>query len=201
MQNPAARLGNLGKSVVSVHDFQASLEKSHTADELPLWRECYTKMFPNMLSMNCHRHDGWHQRAGIDRSITMPDSKQILIDEKVRFRPYNDIALEYLSNVRTGAKGWVCKPLACDYIAYAVAPLGHCYLLPVIQLQRSWLAYGESWMTQYFKPIADNGTYKTHSVAVPVAVLMRSISEMLYASFTPIERADNATKNGGKLVR
>lgn len=180
----------MGESVcMTTHLFKESLKKSHEADDLPLWAECYRKLFPSMQSMTCHRQDGWHQRAGIDRSITLTDSKQILIDEKVRFRAYNDIALEYLSNDRTGAAGWVCKPLACDYIAYAIAPLGHCYLLPVIQLQRAWTRYGDDWKELYFNPVADNGNYKTHSVAVPVDVLMKSLGEMLYSSFTKIEKA------------
>ena len=31
-----------------------------------------------------HRDDGEHQRAGIDRSVILANSKQLLIDEKVR---------------------------------------------------------------------------------------------------------------------
>lgn len=180
----------MGESILmNTHNFEDSLKKSHEADDLPLWAECYERFFPTMQSMNCHRQDGWHQRAGIDRSIVLADSKQILVDEKVRFRAFNDVALEYLSNDVTGAQGWVCKPLACDYIAYAIAPLGHCYLLPVTQLQRAWLVYGETWKSNYFNVVADNKSYKTHSVAVPVAVLMRSLSEMLYSSFTKIQKA------------
>jgi hypothetical protein len=37
-----------------------------------------------MAAMIDHRQDGEHQRAGIDRSIVLNNSKQILIDEKVR---------------------------------------------------------------------------------------------------------------------
>ena len=132
------------------HDFKKSLEMSHAAEDMPFWLETYKKAFPTMIACVNHRQDGDHQRLGIDRSITLENSKQILIDEKVRFKPYNDILLEYLSDSARGTLGWVCKPLMCDYIAYAVAPLGVCYMLPVIQLQEAWSQRGEEWKKRYF---------------------------------------------------
>lgn len=42
----------------------------------------------------------------------------------------------------------MCKPLLADYIAYAIAPLGLCYLLPVIQLQSVWKQHGEQWLCE-----------------------------------------------------
>ena len=103
----------------AVHDFADSLAASHRASDLPIWEEIYRKSFPDFLAMVDHRQDGEHQRAGIDRSVILENSKQILIDEKIRWKPYPDIAVEYLSNDRTGAPGWACKPLRADYIAYA----------------------------------------------------------------------------------
>ena len=138
-----------------------------------------------MRAMVNHRQDGWHQRAGIDRSIILACGKQIMIDEKVRYGNYNDILLEYVSNDRTKAKGWVCKPLAADYIAYAILPLGKCYLLPVIPLQNAWRKYGEKWKKEYFNPVARNEGYKTYSVAVPVGILFKAVSECLTIDFTP----------------
>ena len=102
----------------AVHDFSDSLAASHRASDLSIWEEIYRKSFPDFLAMVDHRQDGEHQRAGIDRSVMLENSKQILIDEKIRWKPYPDIAVEYLSNDRTGAPGWACKPLRADYIAY-----------------------------------------------------------------------------------
>ena len=166
------------------HNFNDSLEASHKVSDLPIWEEIYRTTFSDFLAMADHRDDGEHQRAGIDRSVILANSKQILIDEKYRFKAYPDIALEYLSNDRTGAPGWVCKPLRCDYIAYAIGPLGICYLLPVIQLQQAWSRNGELWKSTCFKVVAPNKTYNTISAAVPVADLFREIGRALRIPFT-----------------
>ncbi len=90
-----------------------------------------------------------HQRNGIDRSIVLQNGKTIWIDEKARGKNkitgkvYTDIALEFLSDEAQKTPGWVCKPLLCDYINYAIIPLGRAYLLPVQQLQTAWNRYGE----------------------------------------------------------
>lgn len=125
------------------HSFKESLAFSHEADELPFWEQCYKKAFPTMQAMLNHRDDGDHQRQGIDRSVILANGKQLWIDEKVRKKDYGDILLEYVSNDRTNAPGWVCKPLLCDYIAYAIIPSSKCYLLPVPQLQAAWVENNE----------------------------------------------------------
>ena len=171
----------------AVHDFADSLAASHRASDLPIWEEIYRKSFPDFLAMVDHRQDGEHQRAGIDRSVILENSKQILIDEKIRWKPYPDIAVEYLSNDRTGAPGWACKPLRADYIAYAIAPLGMCYLLPVIQLQQAWRRKGEIWMASCFIVRAPNRGYTTLSAAVPVHELFSEIGRALRVPFAALE--------------
>jgi len=171
------------------HNFKESLLKSHMAEDLPFWKEIYQKAFPSMVVMINHRQDGEHQRAGIDRSIVLANSKQILIDEKVRFKNeitgkiYADIALEYWSDFERKALGWVCKPLRADYIAYAIAPLGMCYLLPVIQLQEAWKIKGEEWIEKYPKIVAKNESWTTISVGVEPKVLFPVIGRFLRINF------------------
>ena len=171
----------------AVHDFTESLAASHRASDLPIWEDIYRKSFPDFLAMVDHRQDGEHQRAGIDRSVILENSKQILIDEKIRWKPYQDIAVEYLSNDRTGAPGWACKPLRADYIAYAIAPLGMCYLLPVIQLQQAWRRKGEIWKASCFIVRAPNRDYTTLSAAVPVHELFSEIGRALRVPFAALE--------------
>lgn len=171
----------------AVHDFPDSLAASHRASDLPIWEEIYRKSFQDFLAMVDHRQDGEHQRAGIDRSVILENSKQILIDEKIRWKPYPDIAVEYLSNDRTGAPGWACKPLRADYIAYAIAPLGMCYLLPVIQLQQAWRRKGEIWKASCFIVRAPNRGYTTLSAAVPVHELFSEIGRALRVPFAALE--------------
>lgn len=169
------------------HDFDDSLNRSHGASDLPVWEEMYRQAFgPSFAAMVDHRQDGDHQRAGVDRSVILQHSKQILIDEKARFKPYKDILLEYVSNDRRETPGWVCKPLLADYIAYAVLPLGQGYLLPVIQLQQAWLQHGDDWQSIYGTVRAVNRGYVTLNVAVPVKVLFPAIGAALRLTFTPI---------------
>lgn len=174
------------------HDFGRSLSESHKAEDLPLWEECYRKAFPNFQAMANHRSDGDHQRNGIDRSIILQNSKQILIDEKFRTKAYSDIALEYLSDSERGVLGWVCKPLLCDYIAYAIGPLGKCYLLPVVQLQKAWSDNKDKWMNN-FTIRAENKCAKTGrrwvtlSKAVSVKDLFSAMGNCLRVDFTPVE--------------
>jgi hypothetical protein len=185
------------------HVFSESLASSHRASDLPLWEELYRKAFPLFLAMHDHRQDGPHQRNGVDRSIILANSKQILVDEKTRGvnrktqRVYDDIALEYWSDVDRKVPGWVCKPLMCDYIAYAIVPLGKGYLLPVVQLQIAWKAHGETWIKQYQEK--NNGRliaavnefngrrWTTVSVGVEVKDLFKAIGAALRIEFEKIE--------------
>lgn len=165
------------------HNFAESLSKSHDAEDLPIWREVYQKAFPTMQEMLNHRQDGDHQRLGIDRSIILKNSKQILVDEKIRFKPYNDILLEVWSDFERRRPGWIAKDLLCDYIAYAIEPLGKCYLLPVPQLRIAWQRNGKKWWENNFKPRANNGSWTTISVVVPADELMEEIRDSLVINF------------------
>lgn len=167
----------------AIHDFNDSLEASHNASDLPIWKQIYERAFPNFLAMIDHREDGEHQRAGIDRSVILSNSKQILIDEKIRYKDYGDILLEYVSVDKTGAPGWVCKPQRADYIAYAIAPSGICYLLPVIQLQLAWQKKSSQWLSLYGTRKAQNNTYNTLNCPVPVHVLFQAIGSTLRVKF------------------
>ncbi len=176
----------------SVHDFRESLAKSHSASDLPIWKEVYRQAFPSFVAMIDHRQDGEHQRAGIDRSVILANSKQILIDEKARFRNrngtvYEDIALEYWSDYERRERGWVCKPLRCDFIAYAIVPLGRCYLLPVIQLQIAWTRNAKAWASRYPRVEARNRHYTTISVAVPPDVVFGAVGSALVFDFDPVD--------------
>lgn len=174
---------------MTIHDFDESLRRSHSASDLPIWLEIYRKAFPTLQASIDHRQDGEHQRAGIDRSVVLANSKQILIDEKVRWKDYDDIALEYWSDRDRRIPGWVCKPLRADFICYAIAPVGRAYLLPVPQLQQAWQRHGEQWASAYRDCEARNRNYVTVSCPVPVGVLFKAIGDCLRVSFTPQQDA------------
>lgn len=178
--------------MMDVHGFREQLDWSHRMHRLPIWQSVYSRAFPGAISV-LHEADGEHQRAGIDRSLILPNSKQILIDEKARKpRPMGwysgpvDVLLEYESNDRTNAPGWVVKALRADFIAYAILQLGKCYLLPVIQLQQAWLKNSALWLRKYGTKPAPNSTYNTLNCPVPVDVLFGAIGSCLRYECDPM---------------
>jgi hypothetical protein len=183
--------------MIAPHTFDESLARSKEAGVLPFWNEAYRNAFPDLIGICRHDADGFWQREGIDVSITLANTKQILIDEKVRFRNkltgkiYDDIALEVWSDRDRKLKGWLQKSIRADYIAYAIAPLGICYLLPVLQLQQAWNKWGKEWIS-FYKTIGSRNygpsrSWVTESVCMPAEHVFWAIEQCLKVSFKPIE--------------
>ena len=173
---------------MNVHSFAESLAKSAAQADAPWWEPLYRDAFPNFATMSCVRSDGWAQRGGIDRVITLASGKTVTVDEKVRERDWPDILWEFWSDRDKKTPGWVVKDLACDFIAYAFVPSRTCYLLPALQVRRAWRLHGPSWVQKArenargFRLVeADNGRYVTVSVAVPVAETLRAITDAMVA--------------------
>lgn len=162
-----------------IHNLHKSLEQSKQYENAPWWEEVYRKAFSDFLSMQSHSHDGWHQRAGIDRTIMLSSSKVLKIDEKVREKDWGDFLLEYWSSIEHKNPGWIEKDLDCDYIAYAFAPSKTCYLLPFQQLRATWAKHKDEWINNpdYRETRAKNEGYTTIGVAVPIMVVLKSILE------------------------
>lgn len=159
------------------HNFQKSLELSQRYADAAWWMDVYRLAFPSLQSAVCVRADGWAQRGGIDRVLTLGSGKTLTVDEKVRAKNWPDIALEYWSSVEDKKLGWVAKDLACDFIAYAFVPSETCYLLPFHTLRRAWRANGASWIKDHRRIDAANERYTTRSVGVPIPELLRAISD------------------------
>jgi hypothetical protein len=161
------------------HNFRQSLAKAQQYEDAPWWGAVYQRAFAGVESMVSVRQDGWAQRAGIDRVITLRCGRVIRVDEKVREKDWGDILLERWSDEQKKVPGWVQKPLACDFIAYAFVPSATCYLLPTLTLQKAWRANGKDWVERYKEIRADNGSYVTVSVAVPTAELFAALSDAM----------------------
>jgi hypothetical protein len=157
------------------HEFRTSLALSHAYADAPGWIEIYRAAFPTLASAVCVRDDGWAQRGGIDRVLTLACGRVFTVDEKVRTADWPDILLEVWSDEARQIPGWVQKPLACDLLAYAFAPSRRCYLLPVAPLQRAWRSCGQAWTEAYGWRRAQNRGYVTASVPVPIGELLREI--------------------------
>ena len=171
---PESQAGRL--AVPSVHRFRDSLALSESFTDAPWWSELYRKAFPSMVSAVSVRDDGWAQRGGIDRVITIACGRVFTVDEKVRTNDWPDILLERWSDEVRAKPGWIQKPLACDFIAYAFAPSRRCYLLPVAPLQRAWRLNGRHWIDQYGERRARNVGYCSSNVPVPIETLMGAIA-------------------------
>lgn len=164
----------------TVHDFNKSLKFSHDQADAPFWLEVYREAFPTLASAVSVRDDGWAQRGGIDRVLTLCGGRTITVDEKIRKKDWPDILLEYWSDRDRKKPGWVNKDLACDFIAYAFLPSQTCYLLPTLTLRRAWLLNGRDWIKQYQPPVeAQNKGYVTVSVAVPRDVLLAALTDAM----------------------
>lgn len=162
--------------VPKTHDFHASLALSDSYADAPWWLDIYRRAFPTLVSAVSVRDDGWAQRGGIDRILTLACGRVFTVDEKVRTNDWPDILLERWSDEERRKAGWIQKPLACDFIAYAFAPSRRCYLLPFAPLQRAWRMNGRHWIEQYGQRQAFNPGYRSTSVPVPIQTLMDAIS-------------------------
>lgn len=167
-----------------LHNFEESLKKSHAQADAPWWLDVYREAFPSLQSSVNVRDDGWAQRGGIDRVLTLACGKTLGIDEKVREKDWPDIALEYWSDEERKIRGWVAKDLACDFIAYAFIPSATCYLLPFQNLRRAWRQNYQEWVDRYPRIEAPNSGYTTISVGVPIPILMQAISDAMLVRWT-----------------
>ena len=164
---------------MTIHDFQESLARSRSYVDAPWWLEVYRSAFPGLQGFVNVREDGWAQRAGIDRVLTLRSGKTINVDEKVRERDWPDILLERWSDRARKRPGWIQQDLACDFIAYAFAPSRTCYLLPFLSLRRAWKIHGRDWIEQFPAIEARNNGYVTESVPVPIAVLLPALTDAM----------------------
>jgi len=178
-ERPAPRPQRRGFSVSRVHRFAESLALSNQYADAEWWIPIYRQAFPKLMTAVSIREDGWAQRGGIDRVLTLQCGRTYTVDEKVRTENWPDILLEQWSDEERRIPGWIQKPLACDFIAYAYAPTETCYLLPVVPLQRAWRQRGREWIVAYGTRRARNPGYVSVGVPVPRDVLMQAIVDAM----------------------
>lgn len=180
------------------HNFAESLAKSHRHANAHWWMPVYRQAFPNLAATVNVRDDGWAQRGGIDRILVLESGKTLQIDEKVREKDWPDIALEYWSDERRKVPGWVAKDLSCDFIAYAFIPSATCYLLPFQTLRAAWRLHCRDWVKRHKRIAADNGSYTTVSVGVPISELLDALTGVMRVSWAP---EDDVARAGKTLAR
>lgn len=168
------------------HDFQTQLKFSEKASHEPFWDAVYRKAFPGLVNHMLCSGDQPTQRMGVDRLVYLNNDRVLRIDEKKRDKVYPDILLEYISNDQAKdpekRAGWINKNLVIDYIAYAFMPTQKVYLLDWLTLRRAWVMNGEVWKQKHRRVPAKNVGYTTWSVAVPITVLQKAMSEAALVS-------------------
>lgn len=164
-----------------LHRFKDSLALSQRFGD-DWWLPIYRRAFPSLVTAVAVEQDGWAQRGGIDRLLTLACGRTFTVDEKIRTEDWPDVLLERWSDETRKLPGWVQKPLAADFIAYAHAPAATCVLLPVPALQRAWRQHGRQWAGLYGQRRAQNSGYISVSVPVPRGVLMQAIVEAMFVS-------------------
>jgi hypothetical protein len=169
-----------------MNQFSKSYELAEGGKCEPFWNDVYLKAFPNMTNhMRGKKEYCNSQIYGVDRIIYLENGKTITLDEKIRKETWNDIALEFISNDKYNTPGWMEKDLSIDYLAYAFLPLKTAYLFDWRMLKRAWAHFKEEWKEKYFKAKADNYSdsgeylYTTHSVCVPIKVLMEACNRAI----------------------
>ena len=165
-----------------MNDFYEDLQYSYEVESF--WDSFYKKAFVDLERTElCN--DLTLQRKGVDRFVYLKSGHVLTIDEKSRRKAYPDIALEFLSNDKTGSPGWINKQLVIDYLAYAFIPTGDVYLFPWEMLRRAWVEFGEIWKMTYGVIEAHNPDYNTLSVPVPIKVLRATVSTAAIIKIRP----------------
>ena len=62
------------------------------------------------------------QQQGIDKILTLSDGSTLAIEEKFRYKGYNDVALEIYSSLEDKTPGWAVKDIRANIVAYWVVP-------------------------------------------------------------------------------
>lgn len=177
------------------HSFAESLALSEGYSDAPWWEDVYRAAFPAFGGMVRVKDDGWGQRGGVDRAITLTSGKTLYVDEKVRTKEYDDILLEVWSDRDAKTLGWVRKDLACDFIAYAFVQSCRCYLLPFQTLRKCWENDGAIWWRMAKERIpghqiveannrsAGRRPYTTVSITVPTNELMDAMKDAMLVTW------------------
>jgi hypothetical protein len=168
----------------TVHHFGDSLDLSAKYADAPWWDQVYLAAFPDLQGTVNMRGDSLAQRAGIDRRLVLSSTASIDVDEKVRAKDYDDFFLEYWSSRENRTPGWIAKPLACHYIAYAFIPSGRCYLLPFHPLRAAWKRHRTAWVDRYGRREVRNTNWTTVGCCVPIRTVLDAVSEAQLMRFT-----------------
>jgi hypothetical protein len=167
-----------------IHRFDADLAESREFNGQ--WDDYYASIWGGEIECIEEVTDLAEQRHGIDRRVRLKSGQIITVDEKLRRRDYGDILLElwsqwYGPGDARNRRGWTVDwDKRCDYIAWCIAPLRTCRLLPYDQLRRTTRARARAWAEKQgdrWRKVAQNAKYETINIAIPWDVLYDALRE------------------------
>ena len=160
-------------------DFATDLATSQSEEHAQFWNRAFYAGFPGLACWIENRGDNVAQRRGVDAVLHFDNDTVLRVDMKADTHEPRNYFLEYVSADTTRAPGWICKSLACDYIAYGFLNHGRCDFLPWRPLSLAWQRYGRKWREQYGEKVVRNRTYNAHGVAVPVPVVRAAMLQVM----------------------
>lgn len=158
-----------------IHNFTKMLKRSNSEEDELFWDKAHRSAFDVFDIEKCI--DLELQKSGVDRIVTLKNGCMLYIDEKLREKDYGDVLLEYISNDTTGAPGWIEKDQKTNVIAYGVRPTKTVMYFTFSWLRHAWEKNKKTFLEKYKIPPAKNIGYNTHSVAIPLCVLMKIIPQ------------------------
>lgn len=169
-----------------VHHFDPKVN----SDGAEWWSTVYRRAFPDYVTHDLVS-DVALQKAGIDHRVHLRGGGELLVDVKVREQYWPDVAVEVWSDKQRRRPGWVLKSLRSHYVAYAFPSAEVAVLLPFHLLQlayqqnkHEWAALAKDKAANGFREVnANNGTYTTLSVAVPIDRLCQDVAAAMTVYF------------------
>jgi hypothetical protein len=160
------------------HDFATSHAIGADSKHWPTFDAAYRVKFGAEIEISARNNDpNLANRLGCDVCVwDKATNKHYFIDEKVRTKDYSDILLEYVSNDRTRAPGWIISGGQNDYVAF-LFPAGRVFIYEMAALRSVWRAWGDKFIKRGAARLdgyrlisaANSSGYNTLSVAVPIA--------------------------------
>lgn len=142
------------------------------AEQLEAGKAGETKLnglWKNVRIVDVSDDSAW-RKLGIDRVLKLPDGRKVPVEYKTDFIAHRtgNLIFETVSVDTTGAPGWGLSSKA-EYLVYLLAETKVVYLIWLPELRRWVLAR----IKRFREVVADNGSYRTLSLLVPLCELER----------------------------
>ena len=158
--------------------FSEDVARERQNSESEIWDDIYFDLFPDMIGFKrCLSVE--KQKQGVDRIVSFSDDREYTIEEKIRYKEYDDVALERWSSFEDKSLGWTLKDLKCDYVLYLFWYSGRFFLIPFQDLRKALIENLFEWENNYkILQTRNKGVrsiYTTVSVCVAIFVLKECI--------------------------